>query len=265
MLDRENIIQTPHAVSADRLLCFALDIGEGMLKSGGEIHRVEDTLERICRAYGAEHTEIFAIPSLILAAVRMPNGEYSSQIRRIRTIGNDLYRLELWNAVSRRICRETPCPEQVHDMICQAKSKRAYPAWLGYPAAALAAGTFAVFFGGSWRDGCLAALIGLAVFGMDRLPFRQMNRLAKLVLQSFLSGVLACLSVFVGLGQNVGTIMIGTIMLIIPGLSFGTALRDLLCGDILAGTLKIVQCGLSALLIAAGYLLAMLVTGGAMR
>ena len=32
------------------LLCLALDVGEGMLRNGGEIGRVEDTIERICRA-----------------------------------------------------------------------------------------------------------------------------------------------------------------------------------------------------------------------
>ena len=32
------------------LLCLALDIGEGMLKHGAEIARVENTIERICYA-----------------------------------------------------------------------------------------------------------------------------------------------------------------------------------------------------------------------
>jgi uncharacterized membrane protein YjjP (DUF1212 family) len=61
------------------LLCLALDIGEGILKSGGEISRVEDTVSRICRAYGAIHVEVFAIPSVIIASIRMEDGEYSAQ------------------------------------------------------------------------------------------------------------------------------------------------------------------------------------------
>ena len=50
--------------------------------------------------------------------------------------------------------------------------------------------------------------------------------------------------------------MIATIMLLIPGIAFGNAMRDLLCGDILAGILKTVQSCLSAILIAAGYSIA---------
>ena len=38
---------------ADRLLCLSLDIGEAILESGGEVHRVEDTITHLCRAYGA--------------------------------------------------------------------------------------------------------------------------------------------------------------------------------------------------------------------
>ena len=47
------------------LLCLALDVGEGMLKNGAEVARVEDTIERICHAYGAVHVEVFSIISMI--------------------------------------------------------------------------------------------------------------------------------------------------------------------------------------------------------
>ena len=33
---------------ADRLLCLSLDIGEAILESGGEVHRVEDTITHLC-------------------------------------------------------------------------------------------------------------------------------------------------------------------------------------------------------------------------
>ena len=87
--------------TAEYLLCLALDIGEGMLKCGAEIHRVEDTIERVCKAYGAVHVEIFAIPSVIISAIRMGNGENSSQVRRVKKGGNNLTLLERFNEISR--------------------------------------------------------------------------------------------------------------------------------------------------------------------
>ena len=246
----------------NRLLCLALDVGEGMLKNGGEINRVEDTIERICYAYGAAHVEVFGIPSLILAAIRMPDGSYSSQTRRIQSVGNNLLRLELFNGISRTICQELPDLDTLDRMIRDAKKKPTYPKWLRCLAFALAAGAFAVFFGGDVKDGAVAALIGTVLFFVDLLPFRTDNVLAKTLIQSFVAGVFASLAVRVGLGSDEGIIMIGTIMLLIPGLAFGTALRDLLCGDILAGTLKTLQCVLVALMIAAGYLLAIFLMQG---
>jgi uncharacterized membrane protein YjjP (DUF1212 family) len=247
---------------ADTLLRIALDIGEGMLKSGGEIHRVENTIERICRAYGAEHIEIFAIPSVIIGAIRMKNGEYSSQVRRIDGTENHLYRLELFNSISRKICSQKPSFETVDQMIYEAKHKKSYPIYVRAIAAALAAGGFALFFGGTLKDGIVAAIIGSIIFLIDIIPTGQINRLAKTVIQSFIGGSLACVAVKFGIGNDIGMIMIGTIMLLIPGVSFGTAFRDLMCGDFLAGTLKTVQCILAALMIAAGYLLSMFVMGG---
>jgi uncharacterized membrane protein YjjP (DUF1212 family) len=248
--------------TTEYMLCLALDIGEGMLKCGGEIHRVEDTIERICRAYGAKHIEIFAIPSVIIAAIRMPDGEYSSQIRRVKKFGNDLACIERLNEVSRYVCNNTPPLSEMDTMIRQAKEKKSYPKWLHFLSYAMASGAFAVFFGGSWKDGVVAALIGMVFAFIDLIQLDRINQFAKIAMQSFVGGLLSCVAVRFGLGDDVGMIMIGTIMILIPGVFFSTALRDLLCGDFLAGTLKTVQALLSTLMIAFGYLLAMLLVGG---
>ena len=209
---------------------------------------------------GKNHVEIFAIPSVIIAAVRMKDGEYSSQIRRIHTVENDLAMVERYNAISYTICREAPELDEFDKMIHESKTKRAMPSWVSLLGAAMAAGSFAVFFGGSWRDGIVACVIGVVMTLLDKIRVNQVNRFAKTALQSFFGGVLAYLSVMLGLGDNAGMIIIGTIMLLIPGIAFGTALRDLLCGDFLAGSLKTIQAVLIALMIAFGYLIAMLVT-----
>lgn len=254
--------QTGKSEFADRLLCLALDVGEGMLKSGGEVHRVEDTVIRICHAYGAAHVEIFAISSVVFAAIRMKNGEYSSQMRRVYSTGYHLHQLELYNDVSRTVCRKTPSLDEFNEMIVRVKKTKTYPAWICSLSAGLVAGSLALFFMGDLWDGLVAAVIGALIFTIDLLPSAHINRLAKTGVQSFVGGLLACFSMKLGIGHDMEAIMIGTIMVLIPGLSFGTAFRDLLCGDFLAGTLRTVQCILVALMIAAGYLLAMYFVGG---
>jgi uncharacterized membrane protein YjjP (DUF1212 family) len=55
--------------------------------------------------------------------------------------------------------------------------------------------------------------------------------------------------------------MIGTIMLLIPGLAFGNSLRDMLDGDIIAGIFRLIQSCLTAVMIAIGFGLAIFISG----
>jgi len=246
---------------ANYLLCLSLDIGEEMLRSGAEVHRVEDTIERICHAYGAAHVEVFAITSLIVASVRMKDNDDSSQMRRISSSSYSFSCLEEFNAVSRRICRETPPLEEVDAMIRRAKEKRKYPLWLYLLGGCIVTGLFTFFFGGTWRDALIAALLGAVVVGLDQIPSIYLNQLAKLPVMSFITGCFAHMSVYFDLGDHADIIIIGTIMLMIPGLAFGNSLRDLLWGDQVAGIMRTVQACISAVLIAFGFMLAALLMG----
>ena len=238
--------------TAEAVLCLALDIGEGMLKSGGEVSRVESTVERICRAYGAVHVEVFSIISVINATVHMADGTQSAQMRRVRTTSTDMYRLELFNELSREICQGTPPITEANARVRAIKPQRAYPKWVGIPASAVAAGMFAVFFGGGVFEALAALLIGALIGVIDLLAANRVNELAKTVVAAFAAGLLSAVSSRLIGSADSGIIMIGTIMLLVPGVAFGTALRDLLCGDLIAGGLKTVQACLAALMIAFG-------------
>lgn len=260
------VLSKGHGVQneSDYLLCLALDIGEGMLKCGAEIGRVENTIERICKAYGAVHVEVFSIISAIIAGVRMADGSYSSQIRRVYNSENNYYKLEIFNGISRQICKETPPLDEVDRMIKEAKAKKLYPTWLKPIIAIFATGGFAMFFGGNLFDGVASGLVGAIICIMTILLDKRMNSLAKILISSLVGGFLSCFAVKLGLGENLPAIMIGNIMLQVPGLAFGTALRDLLGGDLLAGSLRTIQALLSAVMIAFGYMLAMITVGGAL-
>lgn len=256
-------IREPGAEVND-LLRLSLDVGEAILKSGGDVHRVESTIARICYAYGASHVEVFAIPSLITASVRMGDNSYSQQTRRIYDTSNQLDLMERMNAISRRLCAETPPLSEVDAMIREAKRKAKKPFWLSLLGGVLGAGAFAVFFGGSIRDGIASAFIGVLLTLLSTIRSRHFNQAARTVLNSFVSGVFAYLLVWAHVGENVDVIMMGDIMLLIPGLAFGTAFRDLLSGDMIAGVLKFIQTCLIAVFIALGFFLAIcLMEGGA--
>lgn len=243
------------------LLCLALDVGEGMLKNGGEVSRVEDTIERICRAYGAVHVEVFTIISMINAAVRMPDGSYSSQLRRVKQTTTNLNTLEKLNSLSRKVCKETPSLDEFDQMLHDVSRKQPYPTWVHVISSATVALAFCLFFGGGVVDSLIAFAIGVIVTVILNYPSARLNSMAKTVISAFVSGTLAGLAYRVLPGINVDSIIIGAIMLLVPGLMFGTSMRDLLCGDLLAGTLKILQTIIQTLMIGFGYMLSYALIG----
>jgi uncharacterized membrane protein YjjP (DUF1212 family) len=239
------------------ILDIALDLGAETLRVGGEVNRVEDTVTRVCRAYGAVAVEVFAITSLITAEIRMPDGSYATRNRRVLTTYNHLARLEAVNALSRTICARPISAEEVRERLKAIHDYRPVPEWLCYIGGMLATGGFAVFFGGSLTDGLAAAAIAFLLTLFARLRPLHINNMVKSLISSFAAGILSVLCVRIGFGAHVDKIIIGTIMLEIPGLSFGNSLRDLLCGDTLAGTMRLIQAILQTLMIALGYMAAL--------
>ena len=79
-----------------------LDAGELILKSGGEISRVEDTMTRMFHAYGFLRADVFTITSSIVVTVYTKNGEILTQTRRVSGYDMNLERVHEMNQLARR-------------------------------------------------------------------------------------------------------------------------------------------------------------------
>lgn len=248
--------------TADYILCKALDIGENILRCGGEPHRIEDTVTRICSAYGAVNTDVFALPSLIIAGVRMSDGTTCSQVRRVYKTANNMYRLDMLNDISRKICSGEVTLDEVDELIKHATRTRPFTKYLVIPASMLAAGGFALFFGGDYMDGVAAAIAGFIVSILNLHKIKLGNTNLYTVFVSFVGAVTALTLTKFGIGHNLDMVMIGTIMLLIPGLAFGNAIRDLLFGDTVSGIIQFVQALLTAIMVAFGFIVAIMAFGG---
>ena len=64
-------------------LGIAMDIGERLLICGAEVSRVEDTITRICRAYGARRVDVFTITSSIVVSAWGEDDVPFTQTRRV--------------------------------------------------------------------------------------------------------------------------------------------------------------------------------------
>lgn len=131
-------------------------MGEALQNSGAEVFRVEDTLNRIAIAYGAEDVNVFVITSSIVVTLTMPSLPPQTETRRLRhAASNDLLTLEKLNALSRCICTAPPSIEEFQRQLNAILAQHPDPR-LHLAGSVLAASSFAIFFGGNLWDGLLA-------------------------------------------------------------------------------------------------------------
>ncbi len=247
---------------SEKVLSLALDLGKSMVQCGAEINRVEETVRRVCFAYGIPKTEVFSIISMVYATVIEKNGKTHTQMRRIYSYAPNFDRLEQLNALSRKICSEVPDVDEAAAELESifVKKKRFRPTvCLGYIIAAMA---FTVFFGGTFADSVASAPIAFVIYLINAyVKSTGVNRLFFTALASAVSGFMAILFVHFGFADNANMIMIGDIMLIIPGLMLVNSVREMLCGDIMSGLLRLLESVIISLAIACGFAVAIITMG----
>lgn len=249
-------------IFTEQVLSLALDLGKSMVKCGAEINRVEETVIRIGHAYGMKSTEVFSVVSVIHATVISENDRTHTQMRRITSYSTNFERLEKLNALSRSICQNPPeladARKQLEE-ICAEERKFNLRVCIGNVVAAAA---FAIFFGGTPMDALATAPIAVIITLMQTyIKATGASKLFFTALDSAIAGTLALLFVHIGFGDNPDMIMIGDIMLLIPGLLLINSVREMLCGDLMSGLLRLLESVILAMAIACGFAIPLLVAG----
>lgn len=248
-----------------RLVDYAMEIGEQMLISGAEVHRVEDSINRMCYAFGASRVDVFIITSSIVVTVHTKGGETYTQTRRVTSIGTNYEKLHHLNELSREICEKNLTEQEIKTKLHSAVHSKKFPLWSEFVCYAMIAGAFTLFFGGNIFEALLSLAIGVAVrVGILFCDKIISNKIFVKFFSSVVITLLAFQTVQLGWIPDVDKVIIGNIMTLIPGIGLTNALRDLFTGDSIAGLLRSIEAVLTALAIAAGYFLVALLGGFAL-
>ena len=219
--------------------------------SGAETYRVEESVRRICSAYGLD-SRVYAIPHTLLITIMIPGERPLTQLCRMDHLGTDLEAVEQYSNLSRRICTEKPDWEEALrwlDISQQTQARYGLPMdLLGH---VLVSSGFCLFFGGSGMDALCAGLCGLLLGFLTRF-LGKTNAFFQKIISAFLMALLAYGCSALGLTDNVDTSVIGALMLLVPGILFTNALRDITFGDTNSGINRIVEVVLIAVAISLG-------------
>ena len=250
-----------------KILALAVEIGDVLLRNGGEIYRVEDTILHVLDAYGVAEYDVYVLSNGIFASANEQKEDACSIVRHVPLGDVHLGRIAAVNQLSREIsagecdvaeawkrldsCKAIPVERPVVQNIC----------------CGVGCACFCTIFGGGALDAFFFFLLG---FFLQFLRLRQQEHgtskfLTNIAGSAFLTASsLALLKM--GLPVLQDKIVIGSIVPLLPGIALTTSIRDLFGGDYLSGAIHLLDALLTAMCIALGVGMVMILyrdlTGG---
>ena len=239
---------------------ISLEVGRILLQSGATTNRVELMMRKVCGVFGYPETEAYVTPTGIFLSVADKENKVTTSIKRIDNRRIDLGKItsvsHLVGEMEKRHCRDGRCDlgaAQFLEQLHRIEEEKTYPAWLTVFSGGTTSGFFCLLFGGSWMEFVVAYAVGvLVVLSLRLLGKLQINNFLTNILGAALVVSFAKLLDIVVPGIKLDNIIIGGIMLLVPGLSFVNAIRDSMSGDLVSGTARAVEALFIAIAIATG-------------
>ncbi len=234
-------------------LTFAVDCGKELLKYGGEIYRVKDTIEMILCAYGIPNYDVYVLSNGIFVSITDDEDEVCSTVRDIPSWSMNLAGICSINQLSRDICTGKYDLEEAMAELKRIKKAPVSSERSLILACTLCTACFCYLFGGTVNDSLFTLIVGffLQIF----TNFASRKKMSRFVTQLLSAMLVACISILpylMGFPLHQDKIIIGAIMPIVPGIVFTTSIRDFINGDYLSGTIHMIDALLTAFAIAMG-------------
>lgn len=236
-------------MTSSELITVSVNIGAALLENGAEIYRVEESISRICFAYGATDANVYAVPTAIITSFVRDGAQPVTRVRRIHNRSTNLGKLDQLNSLCREICSSPMDYEQINARIADISGGHAFRNRYLCLATGGIGFFFTLLFHGSFPEAVCAfgicVILWLMTSGMQKVHFNGL--FIHIIGAAWVSFAAVC-SFHLNIIPTYSNVIIGSIMFLVPGLPITNAIRDLVAGDVMAGISKFTE----ALLVAAG-------------
>ncbi len=267
MTESESFTQSDGNVK--QVVDFALEAGRILLKNGGEIFRVEETITRICQHFGVEHVDIFTLSHGIFVSAENEKGDVYTRVKHIPLSGAHLGIVAEVNELSRQIAEGKVTIAEAKEYLAKidhTPPSRARAQVLG---AGMGAACFGFLMGATLTESFVTFFIGCFVYLWVLLAKR--CHLSKIII-NIVGGIFITLcaivtrQIFPSVLLRLDGMIIGAIMPLIPGMAFTNAIRDIADSDFLSGTVRMMDALMVFVYIAVGVGIVLItynnITGG---
>lgn len=245
----------------EQVVGLVLLAGELLLTCGAEMYRVEETIERMGKAANFTQVEVFATPTGLFISLHATDGRVYTRVRRIRQVQNNLSTISEINALSRTFSAGLISVDGVQKEL-ESLQKRGTPqSFVRYLMGGLGAAAFTLMYVGSWFEAFIAFIVGtivlIVVSWLEGYP-------VPTVLQAATGAVVAA-GLVMGLADlivfNSNVVILGSVMILAPGVAMTTAIRDMLSGELVSGVTRGAEALAIAVAIATGVAIILSIGG----
>ena len=232
-----------------RIMDFIMAAGETLLENGAEVFRVEQTMEIMARSFHLREFHVYVLTNGIFASAGTAE---IAEVRNVPVRTTHLGRVVAVNALSREIAAGGVTLDEAEHRLAEAR-RIPFPKGKTQLLAGMS-GTacFALIFGGTLRSALAAAVAGLAASAYLLFCGRHgVGGGFKTISTASLITLICILSCHL-LRTEASHAIIGTLMILTPGIAFTMGIRDFVQGDYLSGTIRMIDALLIAASIAIG-------------
>ena len=219
---------------------FVLALGQALHRYGTPAHRVEQSLDRVCRQLGLS-AEVFSTPTALIMSFGAP-ADLKTRMMRVEGGELDMGKLAQVDTLADRVLDHTVTIAEGTrqlDKIINGPSR--FGRGLSTFVHGVTAGSLAVFFGGSLLDVALAGMIGLTLGLLAQLLKRSTDqtRVFELVGSAFTAFTADVFSTQYAVSPSLVTL--AALVILLPGMSLTVAMTELATRNLIAGTARLMS------------------------
>lgn len=194
--------------------------GHILLESGAEIFRVEETIDRIAKAYGIVSASTFVLSSGIFTTAGGGAEDYFAKVQYIPLSSTRLDKVTMVNQLSREIEQNTLPLDEVKRRLQDIQNLPVRPPLTRILASGMGSGCFCYLFGGSSLDSLGAFIAGSLLYCfIIYFSSRYLSKIAGNISGGALVTIIAMMLFHMFPGLSLDQMVIGSIVPLLPGVS----------------------------------------------
>ncbi|EJO5348358.1 threonine/serine exporter family protein [Clostridium botulinum] len=246
-----------------QVLEISLSVGKMLLSNGAESYRVEETIERICRSYNFKSECMVTAKGVLLSVIDDDNNEKVTSLKKIKSRGVDLARIERLNSFSRSL-QENPVPyDEAKEILKEIDSLPFFSFPIRIIAAGMTSFVYSLFFKGTIYDAIVSTFISMGIYYMlEKVSKVGFFQFFQFFFSGFIIGILSLVAENIFPLVSRANVITGGIMILVPGVPLTNGIKDIIYDDFMSGIVKFGEAMLVVTAMGAGIATALTVGVG---